>query len=389
MESLESLFQPGQVSTRAETKVAYSRDASRIQGPCQGVVWPETVDDVVRLAQWAAETGIDLVPRGAGTGLCGGATPQNSIVVDSSRLRQIGACDIQSKMVVVDAGVPLDQFNRMLRPDGLFFPVIPGSHRSATIGGMIATNAAGLHAVRYGRMSDWVEEVVVVDGKGEVQRLSAGDRKAFAGREGITGMIVQATLRLTEIPKSRSLTLFSFDHLEDMLNQVKQLKMNTALSALEYLNPHAAALVGWTARHSVLVEYHSAEGEIRNPAEMANLWGARESLSARLTQAGFPVSEDPQFPPEALEDNLDWLTVQNIPVFGHLGVGILHPRFLREDARIAELYYRVSASGGQISGEHGMGLKKRQWASEALKAEVLALKIQFDPQHIFNRGKLC
>ena len=389
MESLESLFQPGQVSTRAETKVAYSRDASRIQGPCQGVVWPETVDDVVRLAQWAAETGIDLVPRGAGTGLCGGATPQNSIVVDSSCLRKIGTRDVQSKMVVVDAGVPLDQFNRMLRPDGLFFPVIPGSHRSATLGGMIATNAAGLHAVRYGRMSDWVEEVVVVDGKGEVQRLSAGDRKAFAGREGITGMIVQATLRLTEIPKSRSLTLFSFDHLEDMLNQVKQLKMNTALSALEYLNPHAAALVGWTARHSVLVEYHSAEGEIRNPAEMANLWGARESLSARLTQAGFPVSEDPQFPPEALEDNLDWLTVQNIPVFGHLGVGILHPRFLRDDARIAELYRRVSASGGQISGEHGMGLKKRQWASEALKAEVLALKIQFDPQHIFNRGKLC
>ena len=160
MESLESLFQPGQVSTRAETKAAYSRDASRIQGPCQGVVWPETVDDVVRLAQWAAETGIDLVPRGAGTGLCGGATPQNSIVVDSSCLRKIGTRDVQSKMVVVDAGVPLDQFNRRLHPDGLFFPVVPGSHRSATIGGMIATNAAGLHAVRYGRMSDWIEEEI-------------------------------------------------------------------------------------------------------------------------------------------------------------------------------------------------------------------------------------
>ena len=202
-------------------------------------------------------------------------------------------------------------------------------------------------------------------------------------------MIVQATLRLTEIPKSRSLTLFSFEHLSDMLAQVKQLKTNLALSALEYLNPQAAALVGWMARHSVLAEYHSAEGEIRDPAEMANLWGARESLSARLTQAGFPSSEDPQFPPEALKDSLDWLTVQSIPVFGHLGVGILHPRFLQDDPRIAELYDRVAVAGGQISGEHGMGLKKRQWASEALKAEVMALKRQFDPQHIFNRGKLC
>jgi len=389
MKSLGALFLPGQVSTREETMVAYSRDASRIQGLCQGVVWPRTVTDVVRLAHWAAETRMDLVPRGAGTGLCGGATPQNSIVVDSSRLRQIGAGDIKSNKVIVEAGVPLDQLNRMLRPDGLFFPVIPGSHRSATIGGMIATNAAGLHAVRYGRMSDWVEEVVVVNGKGEVQRLSADDQKAFAGREGITGMIVQATLRLTVIPKSRSLTLFSFEHLADMLNQVKQLKTNSTLSALEYLNPHAAGLVGWTARHCVLAEYYSGEGEIHDPAEMANLWGARESLSGRLTQTGFPISEDPQFPPEALEDNLDWLTTQNIPVFGHLGVGILHPRFLRDDARIVELYHRVSASGGQISGEHGMGLKKRQWASEALKAEVLALKREFDPQHIFNRGKLC
>lgn len=389
MEPLESLLQPGQVSTREETKVAYSRDASRIQGPCQGVVWPETVRDVVRLAQWAAKTGTDLVPRGAGTGLCGGATPQNSIVVDSSRMRQIGAGEIQSKKVMVDAGVPLDLLNRTLRPDGLFFPVVPGSHRSATIGGMIATNAAGLHAVRYGRMSDWVEEVVLVDGKGEVHRLSAGDLKYFAGREGITGMIVQATLRLAEIPASRSLTLFSFEHSVEMLKQVKELKTNPALSALEYLNPHAAALVGWAAKHSVLAEYHSAEGEIRDPAGMTNLWGARESLSARLTQAGFPISEDPQFPPEALEDSIDWLTAQRIPTFGHLGVGILHPRFLKDDPRIAELYRRVAASGGQISGEHGMGLKKRQWASEALRAEVQALKTQFDPHDIFNRGKLC
>jgi FAD/FMN-containing dehydrogenase len=377
------------MSIREETKVAYSRDASRIQGHCQGVVWPETVRDVVRLAHWAAETGTDLVPRGAGTGLCGGATPQNSIVVDSSRLRQIGAGEIQSKKVMVDAGVPLDLLNRTLRQDGLFFPVVPGSHRSATIGGMIATNAAGLHAVRYGRMSDWVEEVVLVDGKGEVHQLTADDRKASTGREGVTGMIVQATLRLAEVPVIRTLTLFSFEHSVEMLKQVKELKTNPALSALEYLNPHAAALVGWAAKHSVLAEYHCAEGEIRDPAGMANLWGARESLSARLTQAGFPISEDPQFPPEALEDSIEWLTAQRIPTFGHLGVGILHPRFLKDDARIAELYRRVSASGGQISGEHGMGLKKRQWASEALQAEVQALKTQLDPHNIFNRGKLC
>jgi len=304
MEHLVSLFQPGQVSTREETRIAYSRDASRIQGGCQAVVWPETVTDVVRLAQWAAETGIDLVPRGAGTGLCGGATPQNSVVVDSAHLRHLGPVDIQTKQIVVDAGIPLDHLNRTLHSEGLFLPVIPGSHRSATIGGMIATNAAGLHAVRYGKMADWVEDVVIVNGKGQVQCLSGSSRSNSTGWEGITGMIVQATLRLTERPGNRSLTLLPLENLRELLDQIDSLKTNPALSAMEYINPNAAVKVGWAAKHTLLVEYQSADGEIKDPEEMAIIWGARESLSARLTQAGYPISEDPQIPPEAQENIL-------------------------------------------------------------------------------------
>ena len=389
MEDLESLFQPGQVSTREETRIAYSRDASRIQGECQAVVWPDSTDDVARLVRWAVETGIDLVPRGAGTGLCGGATPQNSVVVDSAHLRHLGPVDIQTKQIVVDAGIPLDHLNRTLHSEGLFLPVIPGSHRSATVGGMIATNAAGLHAIRYGRMNDWVEEAVVVDGKGDVHRLSFNDSKYVAGREGLTGMIVQAKLRLAEIPRNRSLTLLRFEHLEDMLNQIRNLKTNPSLSALEYLNPQAAVVVGWAAKHTLLAEYQSGDGEIMDLVEMATLWKTRESLSARLTHAGFPISEDPQIQPETQESILDWLTVQGIPVFGHLGVGILHPRFLLADPRIIDLYHRIITAGVQISGEHGMGLKKRQCVSDALKSDIVALKTQFDPHRVFNRGKLC
>lgn len=388
MQQLSALFTHDQVSMRDETRIAYSRDASRIQGECLAVVWPETTGDVIRLVGWAAETGNDLVPRGAGTGLCGGATPQKSVVIDSARLRHLSV-DTQAQKVVVGAGVPLDYLNRTLKPAGLFFPVIPGSHRSATIGGMIATNAAGLHAVRYGRMDQWVADATLIDGKGRIHHLSASDRKGITGQEGITGMIVQATLCLAEIPQHRSLTLLQFESLKEMLTQIKLIKTNSSLSALEYLNPHAAGLVGWAAKHTLLAEFHSMDGVVQNPKEMAAIWGARESLSARLTLAGFPISEDPQIAPEAQEGILDWLAVQGIPVFGHLGVGILHPRFLQGDPRILELYHRVSLSDGRISGEHGIGLKKRQWASQALKVEAQALKNQFDPQGVFNRGKLC
>lgn len=88
MQQLLKLFHPDQVSIREETRIVYSRDASRIQGDCQAVFGPNAPEDIVRLVKWAADKGVDLVPRGVGIGLCGRATPQNSIVIDSARLRQ-------------------------------------------------------------------------------------------------------------------------------------------------------------------------------------------------------------------------------------------------------------------------------------------------------------
>ena len=389
MKQLESLFRLGQVSTREETRTAYSRDASKIHGVCQAVVWPESIDDIVHLIHWAKATNADLVPRGAGTGLCGGATPQDSIVIDTSRLCQMSKLNLTSRQVTVGAGLPLDQLNSALKPHGLFLPVIPGSHRAATIGGMVATNAAGLHAVCFGRMADWIEELVLVDGQSRIRHISNDELSQVAGWEGLSGMIVQITLRLAPIIQKTSVSVLTFDRIREMLDLVHQLVQHPTLSALEYINPIASTKIGWAAKQTILVEYWSEEGEITDPAQIVKIWKARESLSAFLTQAGFPISEDPQFPPEAQEPVLDWLTEQAVPVFGHLGVGILHPRFLPNDPRIVELYHQVLAAGGKISGEHGMGLKKKQWASEETKENASALKARYDPQGIFNRGKVC
>lgn len=387
---LRALLGIQQVSDTLENRLAYSRDASNLAGDCLAVVWPVHLEQVCALAEWACQEGIDLVPRGAGTGLCGGATPQSSVVVDFSRLNTIDSLDIEKHSVHVSAGAVLDILNRKLQYHGLFLPVIPGSHRVASLGGMLATNAAGLHAVRYGNMRQWVEQVTLVDGRGHVHQLTGEKLDDVVGREGVTGFITNAILRLTPIAQRHSLSLHSFAGDRELLAERSRWLQDKRLSALEYLNRHAAAQIGWEARPHLMTEWDGGEGTILDEARIAELWKARDDLYPRLAQSGYPVIEDPQIERDAgLAALLEWLDAEGIPAFGHLGMGIIHPCFKPGDARVEDLYKLTAEHGGRVSGEHGIGMKKKAWVSPTFQEEIRRLKTIYDPNNIFNRGKLC
>jgi len=389
LERLSALVGAENLSTADEDRLVYGRDASRLEGECLAVVWPSHPEQVAALVEWAREEGIDLVPRGAGTGLCGGATPQRSLVVDLSRLTRIESVDVEQRRARMQAGVVLGTLNRSLATSGLSLPVIPGSHRAASIGGMIATNAAGLRAVRYGTMRNWVEEVTLIDGLGRIHRLAENRLDDAVGREGVTGFIIQATLQLAPLPTQRTISLLAFDDEAALLAQRDRWLADPQLTALEYINCHAAAAIGWEARPHLLAEFDSADGEIRDPTRIADLWRARDGLYPVLAGSGRFVIEDPQVEGAGLAALLSWLDAENIPAFGHLGVGIVHPCFHPDDDRVAALYEQVAESGGRVSGEHGIGLKKKGWVDATFRAEVQCLKETYDPQQVINRGKLC
>ncbi len=397
LERLQTLLGPENVSTAVEDKIVYSRDASRLEGECLAVAWPSQAEQVAALVEWARAEDVDLAPRGAGTGLCGGATPQRSVVVDLSRLTHTGPVEVEQRRVQVGAGVVLGGLNRRLAKEGLFLPVIPGSHRAASIGGMIATDAAGLRAVRYGTMRAWIEAITLVDGMGRLHHLTGDALDDAVGREGVTGFIVEATVRLAPLPAQRTVSLLAFDDEASLLAQRDKWLADPStgsgqaprLTALEYLNRHAAAAIGWEARPHLLAEFDSAGGEINDPARIADLWCARDGLYPVLARSGHPVIEDPQVEGEGLASLLAWLETQEIPAFGHLGLGIVHPCFRPGDDRITSLYDQVAGWGGRVSGEHGIGLKKKPWVGAAFRAEIRQLKETYDPQNVINRGKLC
>jgi FAD/FMN-containing dehydrogenase len=311
-------------------------------------------------------------------------------VVDLTEIAHIRTDYLEHRMIQVGAGVVLDVLNRHLEPQGLFLPVIPGSHQSASIGGMIATNAAGLRAVRYGSMRNWVEDITLVDGYGQTHHLTGERLDDVTGREGVTGFITEAVLRLADLPRQRTVSLQAFDDLEDLLAQRGHWLTSPNLTALEYVNRPASAAIGWETRSHLLAEFDSAEGQIADLQRIAGLWRDRDGLYPVLARQGYPVIEDPQLDTaEHLGGLLSWLESENIPAFGHLGMGIVHPCFGIDDPRVDVLYQRVSDWGGNVSGEHGIGLKKKAYTDVVFHNEIQRLRTVYNPHDTINRGKLC
>lgn len=385
-EELKEIFGDG-VSFGDNDCYIYSFDASRIEGKASAVVWPDNKERIIRLVEKAKEKGWDIVTRGSGTGMSGGCVPKGSVVVDLSRMDSIGKPE--GKTITVEPGVILDNLNYFLKSHDLYFPVRPSSHRACSIGGMIATNALGNRAIRFGKTEDWVEEIAIVDGKGNERFLKGDEMKEFVGTEGILGIIVSAKLRLTEPIRKRSVSVFDYENIDDLLSKVKELKGRENINAMEFRDRLCSRLSENGTKYNLLIEFSDDSGEIRDEKEMLKAWKNRESVGTKLSAKGFIFMEDPWVPPEKVKGFIEWLEIKGIPSFGHIGTGIIHQRFREEDLpKIKEMFERVKDIGGNVSGEHGIGLSKREYLDREVIGKIKKLKESYDPHGIFNRGKV-
>jgi FAD/FMN-containing dehydrogenase len=362
--------------------IAYNYDASPFSGRAICVYCPESERDVVEFIKDVIKYRIDVVPRGGGSGLVGGAIPKESVVLDLSKLRSI-SIDAKRAIAHVGAGVTIAELNREAAKFGLFFPVIPASHEVATIGGAIATNASGLRAVKYGRMANWVKSIRVLDGHG---KIISGDIEHFCGSEGIYGIILSAVLRLTPIPKEVSLSLYEFDDLEECINFSFALEGN--ISALEFLDKYCSKLAFGKEKYTLIVEFEDRSGEITERELMDDIWRKREGLYSLLCKEGFTYIEDPCIPKEKIMEFLKWCTAEGFPVFGHLGARIFHIHFNEERKNRRHGMWRYVNELGGFPGEHGIGIDKKGVLSDSEKEKRKKLKSKYDPLWIFNRGKV-
>ncbi|MEM4267979.1 MAG: FAD-binding oxidoreductase [Candidatus Woesearchaeota archaeon] len=372
-------------SESPEDLLAYSCDASMLEGNCLAVVWPETTEQVSRIIYFAGQEGLNIVPRGAGTGLAGGAVPQNSIVMDLCRMRRIQA-NLKEKYAVVEPGVVLDELNSAIEAHNLFFPVVPSSSRVCTVGGMISTNAVGNRAVKYGSMINWLLELEVVDGLGRIHKVTKGF-EAFCGTEGIIGVVTLAKLRLTEPIGRTTATLFKSTEISEITSKISQFKSMHNLIALELMDRLMSKLSGLEDKYHLFAEFEGDGGIIQDQVTIKNFWKMRENCGPVLSAHGYLIMEDPLL--LDIEPIMRWLEQNQVPYFGHVGVGIIHPRFkVEQKEKISEMLELVKKHKGNVSGEHGIGIAKKSFLDSLKLAELKELKSKYDPNNVLNRGKV-
>ncbi len=452
VQALVSLLSSERVTTDPADLQHYGRDWTRWWSPAPlAVVFPETIAEVQAVVRWAGAQGVAIVPSGGRTGLSGGAVAaRGELVVSFQRMHRIGDFDALDRTLVVQPGVVTENLQQAAREHGLFYPVDFGSRGSSQIGGNIATNAGGIKVIRYGMTRDWVAGLKVVDGRGELLEFNRGlvknatgydFRHLMIGSEGTLGLVVEATMRLTDPPRDPQVMLLAVPTFEGVMRLLQLMRSRLHLTAFEFFTHralrHVLAAGAQRPMESdapcyVLVEYEPGEDEdaatdafqtaaekgwaldgvmAQSAAQARALWALREGITesiARFTPYKNDVSVTVSRLPAFLSD-MDALFAREYPDvevvwYGHVGDGNLHVSVLKPDAMdkaafehacgrvTGQLCEVLEKHGGSISAEHGVGLLKKPYLSHVRSLADIALMKQvkqvFDPHGILNPGKL-
>jgi glycolate oxidase len=449
MDELMRELPAGVLVTDPDVTEGYRRDRADLipAGRPAAVTRPVTTDQVAQIMRWAARHQVTVVPRGAGTGLAGGANAiDGCVIVCLERMTKLREIDPVDQVAVAEAGVINADLERAARKQGMFYPPDPGSFEISTIGGNVATNAGGMRCVKYGVTRDSVLglEVVLADGRilrtgtRSIKNVAGLDLTSlFIGSEGTLGIITAATVRLRPLPlRPPAVFVASFPTLPGA-GQAVAMIMATAISpsmlelidhatinAIEDyrrmdLDRSAAALLvgqadGSDARRDAeritnLCEEAGADyiACTEDPDEAEGFIAARRLAGLALLEAGPTVIEDIGVPRSRLAEMLSIIERigeegnVRIATVGHAGDGNLHPVLVLDDTTqatrdhalaVAEEIWRAAlAFGGTVTGEHGVGLLKRDWLAAQLDPAALdvhhKIKAALDPRGLLNPGR--
>jgi D-lactate dehydrogenase len=438
------------ILTEETERWSYGYDNSRRQSLPDAVVFPQTHDDVVTIVRICNQYQIPLVARGRGTGTTGATVPlTGGLVLSTERMNKIIRLDPDNRMMIVQPGVLNQAVQELAAEKGFFWPPDPTSAAYCTIGGNLAYNSAGPRAVKYGTPRENVFGLRAVTGHGDTIRTGVYTSKGVVGydltrlligSEGTLAIITEATLKLTPLAEGKRTLQAIYRDIESAADAVSAIMAQPLIPcALEFIDgqaiemiraystaelpheagallmietdgplsqlDHAVQTLRRAASNGGLLEIHSAE----SPEEIAALWATRKALSPALRNiAPKKINEDVVVPVSnipALIRGLEQLSRQYaIPIinFGHAGNGNIHvnllidpdaPQQMQNAAQCLDAVFSLVLNlNGTLSGEHGVGLEKRDYIDREIDPVTLDLmrriKHQFDPLGLLNPGKM-
>jgi FAD/FMN-containing dehydrogenase len=432
----------------------YGRDWTRRWTPAPlAIALPASIDEVQAIVRWANDSNIALVPSGGRTGLSGGAVAANGeLVLSLERMNRVLDFNAVDRTLTVQPGITLHAVHDASAEHGLLYPVDFAARGSCSIGGNIATNAGGIRVIRYGNTREWIASLKVVAGNGELIEFNRGliknssgydFRQLMIGSEGTLGIVVEATLKLTDRPLPSQVMLLALPDMDALMQVFALFRAQLSLQAFEFFTDRALhhVLAHGAQRaiegehpYYVVTEFDAVDEKTQelalatfeqavekgwvsdgvlaqSDAQAAALWRLREGITESLAphrpyknDVSVKVSTVPAFLHEMQALLAHEYPHIEVVWFGHIGDGNLHINVLRpddldEDAFIAQcehvtklLAATLKNHGGSISAEHGIGLVKRAYLESTRDAaEILLMKgvrKVFDPRGILNPGKL-
>lgn len=444
-ERLTAIVGAGYVTTDADVLAGRVVDhTGRYHGRAQALVRPGSETEVAAVLRACRDAGAYVTVQGGRTSLVAGTVPEHDdILLSTERLSAVGAVDTEERRIQVGAGATCAAVQHAAAAAGLVFGVDLASRDSATVGGMASTNAGGLRTVRYGNMREQILglEVALPDGSlvrrhSQVRSDNTGYdlTSLFVGAEGTLGVITGLDLRLHPKPPHRVTAVAGFDDLDALITTGRRLRDTDGIAALELIDARASDL---TAEHlgvpaavggawQLLVEMTgdtdqsdilaSALGDAELTGEPAvgvdgraaqRLWQVRESIGEVLGWYGPPLKFDVSLPLSSVARFADAAAAvtaghapEAIPVlFGHIGEGNLHLNLVRcnvsnetERALYTATMTLIADCGGNVSSEHGVGTRKRDYLTmsrtDADIAAMRTVKAAFDPTGYLNPAVL-
>ncbi|MBI5740304.1 MAG: FAD-binding protein [Nitrospirae bacterium] len=440
---------PERTSTDSEELFCYGFDASSMQGTPSAVVRPVTTDEVVQMVSFAHKQRKPIVPRGAGTGMTGGSVPlKDAVVLSLDSMNRILDVDEKNMVAVVEPGVINGHLQEKLEAKGLFYPPDPASMNFCTLGGNVAENAGGPRAIKYGVTRDYVLglEVVLPDGRvmmtgGKTFKNVVGYdlTRLIVGSEGTLCVVTKIFLKILPLPGETVTLLCTYPALNDAALTVSKITASGIIPrVLEFMDKASVSAVEAYGRYGLppdaeallLIEVDGSKASVSEEVDRIasicaslngrvsiaedifsrkRLWEARRAISPALYRIKpSKINEDIVVPrgriPEMLQSLRDISEKFNVKIvnFGHAGDGNIHVNVMtdkndkdeyeRAGKSVKDIFEAVIRLEGSISGEHGIGLTKKQYIGMELSEtgiEIMkAIKRAFDPYGIMNPGKI-
>jgi D-lactate dehydrogenase len=447
---LKQLLNADQILTETNDCWSYGYDNSKRQVLPDAVVFPTSHDQVVHIVEVCNQYKIPLTARGRGTGTTGATVPlEGGVVLSTERMTSINKMDPANRYMVVEPGVLNQTVQDVAGQSGFFWPPDPTSAAFCTIGGNLAYNSAGPRAVKYGTPRENVFGLRAVTGKGESIRTGVYTTKGVVGydltrliigSEGTLAIITEATLKLTPLAEAKHTLQIVYKDIESAAQAVSAIMAQPVIPcALEFIDGQAINMIREYSEVSLptdagallMVEVDGSKTQLNDDVEaikcaainkglincqtastekeIAALWATRKALSPALRNvAPKKINEDVVVPvaniPELIR-GLESLSEQYaIPIvnFGHAGNGNIHVNLMYDPANkiqnenvkacLNEVFSLVLKLDGTLSGEHGVGIEKRDFVDREIEPVTLNLmkriKTEFDPKGILNPGKM-